>query len=101
MVETGENQGVSRLLTAPSISESSGNPKQKKSRRACEIELRPLFTGQLFIVREGLLWRDSREATGSASKHARLPIVSGSDTRQGGADSHRFFQPTQSLAGRR
>ena len=68
MVETGENQGVSRLLTAPSISESSGIPKRKKSLQAREIDLRPLFTGQLFIVGEALPREDSREATEKISR---------------------------------
>ena len=49
----------------PTISESSGIPKEKNCPQPSAIKLRPLFTGQVFIVAEGLPRGDSGGATGS------------------------------------
>ena len=48
---------------SPSISESSEIPKRKKVIPGWLFGLRPLFTGQLFIVGEDLPRGDSRGAT--------------------------------------
>ncbi len=50
-------------MMGPSISESSRIPKWKKLFAGREFGFIPLFTGQVFFVRRGLLWRDSREGT--------------------------------------
>src|ERR1700733_9397736 len=55
MVESRENQGV---RPRPDWSQVSVSPhgfgSEKNLFKACDFELRPLFTGQLFIVGEGL-----------------------------------------------
>jgi hypothetical protein len=65
MVEKAKKQGSFVSPPVATISESSGIPKRKYFPQACETELRPLFTGQVFIVAEGLPAGDSRGATGS------------------------------------
>jgi hypothetical protein len=60
MVEKGENQGVRPRLDDAQVSVSpQGFPSEKNVFRRKDFELRPLFTGQLFIVAEGLHRRDS------------------------------------------
>ena len=71
----------------PTISESSGIPKEKNYPQPRRFELRPLFTGQLFIVAQGLLRQDSRDATAGPGWHAHQPMVCGLDNRHGAADS--------------
>ena len=80
----GKTGGRLAPSVKPSISESSGNPKRKKLFRRPGFRLRPLFTGQLFIVPTGLPSRDSREATGGwPGWHARSSMASGRDNPQG------------------
>jgi hypothetical protein len=55
MVEKAKKQGSFVSPPVPTISESSGIPKRKYFRQRHQTELRPLFTGQVFIVAEGLL----------------------------------------------
>jgi hypothetical protein len=64
----GKNRGRPASPVQSSIGESSGIPKQKNFRGGGQIELRPLFTGQLFIVAEGLLREDSPSAPESAGQ---------------------------------
>jgi len=92
MVEKAKKQGSFVSPPVATISESSGIPKRKYFPQACETELRPLFTGQVFIAGMGLLWRDSREATEGEGGNARPPTGSGRDNRQG-ADSARAAKP--------
>jgi hypothetical protein len=80
MVEKAKKQGSFVSPPVATISESSGIPKRKYFPQRLETELRPLFTGQVFIVAEGLPRGDSRGATGglgwrwcsrSAASHSR------------------------------
>jgi hypothetical protein len=80
MVEKAKKQGSFVSPPVATISESSGIPKRKYFPPACETELRPLFTGQVFIVAKGLLAGDSRGATGvgagmSARRWPPAPIT--------------------------
>jgi hypothetical protein len=64
MVERGENQGGGPRLDESQVSVSpQGFPSEKIIFRTADFELRPLFTGQLFIVAQGLHRQDSREVT--------------------------------------
>ena len=65
MVEKAKKQGSFVSPPVPTISESSGIPKRKYFPQRHESKLRPLFTGQVFIVAEGLPRGDSGGATGS------------------------------------
>src|ERR1700687_4631020 len=96
MVEKAKKQGSFVSPPVATISESSGIPKRKYFPQACETELRPLFTGQVFIVAEGLLAGDSRGATGGRGWHVRPPMASGPDNRHGAADSTRSDHPPSS-----
>ena len=61
MVEKVENQGVRSRLDVRQVSVSpQGFPNEKIVFGRQDFELRPLFTGQLFIVAEGLRRQDSR-----------------------------------------
>ena len=75
MVEKAKKQGSFVSPPVATISESSGIPKRKYFPQACETELRPLFTGQVFIVAEGLLAADSRGATGGRGWHVHQPMA--------------------------
>ena len=80
MVEKAKKQGSFVPPSVATISESSGIPKRKYFPLDCETELRPLFTGQVFIVAEGLPAGDSGGATGigagmSASRWPPAPIT--------------------------
>jgi hypothetical protein len=56
MVEKGEKQGVARPLGLSQVSVSPrGFPSEKKCLEGAYFGFVPLFTGQLFIVGEGLL----------------------------------------------
>jgi hypothetical protein len=61
--QRGKTGGNAAPVMDPSISESSGIPKRKKSLFWCGRRLRPLFTGQVFIRGSGLRFGDSRKAT--------------------------------------
>jgi len=56
-----------------------------------DLSFAPLFTGQLFIVPEGLRRKDSDDATAWPGWHARRPMACGPDNRQGAADSRPVF----------
>jgi hypothetical protein len=64
-----------------------GFPRKKNHSARANLSFAPLFTGQLFIVAEGLLREDSREVTGCPGWHARRPMATGPDNRHGAADS--------------
>src|ERR1700716_2435052 len=83
----GKNRGGPAPSMLPSISESSGIPKRKNCFKRANLSFAPLFTGQLFIVAEGLPRRDSREAIACPGWHARLRMAWRSDNRHGAADS--------------
>ena len=63
----GGQRGITGGNAAPvmgaSISESSQTPNAKICLAGSKFRLLPLFTGQLFIRRKGLPWRDSRRPT--------------------------------------
>ena len=69
-----------------------GFPSEKNCSEGVNFGFVPLFTGQLFIVPEGLLWEDSREATGVRAGMPARRWGSGRDIRQV-ADSARAAKP--------
>jgi hypothetical protein len=69
----GENQGSGRCLDWRQVSVSPHGFGSEKNRfRHPDPGFVPLFTGQLFIVPDGLLRKDSREATGMSGQACPL-----------------------------
>jgi hypothetical protein len=61
--------GGARSLQCGQVSVSpQGFPREKNCFQGADFGFAPLFTGQLFIVGEGLLRGDSREATGMSGQ---------------------------------
>jgi hypothetical protein len=101
MVEKGKNRGARCPSVRPSISESSGIPKQKKSFSAGLARLRPAVHRAsiycpLFVHRD--LRREDSPKTdvklpARPGWHARRPMVRAADKRHVGLDFIRKFIP--------
>src|SRR6266403_1463987 len=77
-----EGVALRRLCRQVSVS-PQGFPSEKNCLHRAGFGFVPLFTGQLFIVPEGLLWRDSGRGYEGPGCHARRAMASGPKNRQG------------------
>ena len=78
MVEKGGIQGVKPRLDWGQVSVSpQGFPREKNVLGGAGLSFLPLFTGQLFIVAEGLRGGDSREVTGVLAGTAAAGLLGG------------------------
>ncbi len=79
------------VASAPLCRQVSVSPQGFPSKKNCferaNFSFVPLFTGQLFIVAEGLPRRDSGVATACPGWHARPRMAWRPDNRHGAADS--------------
>jgi hypothetical protein len=85
--KAGKTGVVLRPLCCQVSVSPQGFPSEKNCLERANLSFAPLFTGQLFIVAEGLPRRDSGEAIACPGWHARLRMAWRPDNRHGAADS--------------
>ena len=80
--KAGKTGGAHSPLCCQVSVSPQGFPSEKNCLHDANSSFVPLFTGQLFIVPEGLLWRDSGCGYGGRGCHARRPMASSRENRQ-------------------